>query len=380
MKSVYRDQLAAQLASMTSTSQEDWFFVTKARYGLEVIFRVIAGLKGRGQVLTQPFTCATAVNPILVAGLEPRFIDISAEDLSIDTSKLQADAQTRAIVVQHSFGIRANALAAQKFASEHEIVLVEDSAHACGLMARGSDKQPLADVSVHSFGVEKMLSTKFGGAVWVNPKLDPELRQALVKTLKSLPVIDRSMERRIRHYKTLNRILSHLHTAFRRIATMVGLFEPAVHPKELNGKNHGRASQPSDLVLEKIITELKNYPENLRDRAAVARLYHAELSDILKMPQQLARTKAPVRYPLICQSGKQAEDLFDHLNGQGYYVGKWYRPTLFPGVKNPAVYNYDKDTCPVAEDLSARILNLPTNVTLETAKEIANVIRSKIVQ
>ena len=38
-------------------------------------------------------------------------------------------------------------------------------------MARDEDGAPIADVSFHSFGVEKMLPTMFGGAVWVNPAM-----------------------------------------------------------------------------------------------------------------------------------------------------------------------------------------------------------------
>ena len=44
-------------------------------------------------------------------------------------------------------------------------LLIEDCAHCVGRMATDSSDIPLADVSVHSFGVEKMLRTSFGGAI-----------------------------------------------------------------------------------------------------------------------------------------------------------------------------------------------------------------------
>ena len=50
-------------------------------------------------------------------------------------------------------------------------LLVEDCAHCVTRMARDAAGWPLADISVHSFGVEKMLPTRFGGAIWVNPRL-----------------------------------------------------------------------------------------------------------------------------------------------------------------------------------------------------------------
>jgi dTDP-4-amino-4,6-dideoxygalactose transaminase len=56
------------------------------------------------------------------------------------------------------------------------------------------------------------------------------------------------------------------------------------------------------------------------------------------------------------------------------YIGKWYRPLFFPGVKDYSAYNYRVGSCPVAEDVSARIVNLPTdlNTTAKVAKEIAD--------
>ena len=40
--------------------------------------------------------------------------------------------------------------------------------------------------------------------------------------------------------------------------------------------------------------------------------------------------------------------------------GRWYRPLLFPGPSDPVAFGYEAGSCPRAEDVSARILNLPT--------------------
>ena len=47
---------------------------------------------------------------------------------------------------------------------------------------------PLADVSFHSFGVQKMASSDFGAATWINPHMEDQgLYQALVDALTTLP-------------------------------------------------------------------------------------------------------------------------------------------------------------------------------------------------
>ena len=171
-------ELREALASRTGTRPEDWFPVFKARYGMQVAFDAMRSVRGDGSVLTQLFTCCTAVDPIVVSGLRPRYADVGADTMGIDVAKVESmplgsDEQVHAMVMQHTFGAidedssrRLAALAGQMGA-----LLVEDCAHCVTRMARDAAGWPLADISVHSFGVEKMLPTRFGGAIWVNPRL-----------------------------------------------------------------------------------------------------------------------------------------------------------------------------------------------------------------
>jgi hypothetical protein len=63
--------------------------------------------------------------------------------------------------------------------------------------------------------------------------------------------------------------------------------------------------------------------------------------------------------------------VFLALRAQGIYAGHWYRPALFPGVEDPTAYGYEPGTLPITEDVIARIVNLPTDVSPERAREIA---------
>ena len=78
-----------------------------------------------------------------------------------------------------------------------------------------------------------------------------------------------------------------------------------------------------------------------------------------------------VRFPVLVHPDKDADAITKSLRAQGIYAGAWYRPGLFPGVDDPAQYNYLPGTLPVTEDVIARIVNLPTDVTPERAREIA---------
>lgn len=369
--------LKTRLAERTGTQAGDWFLVAKARYGLEVVLQVVADIRGSGEVITQPFTCLTAVNPIISAGHKPIYADISPNTLSLDPTTMRVTNASRAVIVQHSFGIPADIPTVRHFASTHNLLLIEDSAHKPGLIA-SKNGQILADISVHSFGVEKMLPTKFGAAIWINPDLrDATLRDALRIAFKELPRLSLLRNLRLRTYSPANRALNHLPQfmnppAVRDTLARLRLFEAAITPLERRGKNSGKPAYPSNWILQRIVAELSVYDTNLDGRQAATQAYLNAFGkrDDFTIPAGIVPDGVYTRFPIVCQTAEQASLLFARLAKQGLHPGKWYRPTLFPGPADQALYSYDPASCPIAEDISARILNLPTNVSTERIKEI----------
>ena len=153
--------IAQIMASRTGTDPADWFLVFKARYGMQVAFEEIYAEMGPGEVATQLLTCCTAVDPILVAGLVPRYCEVSFDTAMIDSEALDASGELRAVVAQHTYGIVDDAATARLAQRAHDAgaLLVEDCAHCVGRMAKSESGEPLADISFHSFGIEKMLHT-----------------------------------------------------------------------------------------------------------------------------------------------------------------------------------------------------------------------------
>lgn len=367
-------QVRVQLAHLTNTSANDWHLVWKARFGMQSVLHTVAMQKGSGEVITQPFTCITAINPILSAGHIPVYIDANESDLSLDTTKLQASKSARALIMQHSFGIESNLKRARSFANKHNLLLMEDSANQLGFLSTDKDGAPLADISIHSFGVEKMLSTKFGGAVWVNPAMkDTSLRDAIITDLTSLPKLDYATRQRVHHYRLYNRLTNSL-PALRSALISSKLFQPAIMSDELLGRNHGIPALPDKYILTKITKALDGYAIFPKNRQKVATLYRQQLPKQLTFPKHLSKNAAPVRFPILCSNKRESVRLFEALRIAGHYSGKWFQPTLFPGPTDARLYNYDSELYPVAEQLSARILNLPTNVTIKEAREILDVL------
>ena len=176
------------LAARSGTRPEDWHLTFKARQAMRVACDAIATAGGR-EVATQLFTCCTAVDPITSAGLVPRFCDIDPDTLAIPTTLA---GEPSAVMLQHTCGLMAPEAdaALASTARARGAVVLEDCAHCVGRLAVDAEGKPLADLSFHSFGVEKMLPTHFGGAVWVNPGFAAtSLGADVVARLEELPAL-----------------------------------------------------------------------------------------------------------------------------------------------------------------------------------------------
>ena len=379
--------ITEMLAQRTATQPEDWFLVFKARYGMHVVLRALRDQRGHGDVVTQIFTCATAVTPILTAGLTPVYGDISADTLAIEPAGTPRGDRTRAIMLQHTFGMidAATAAALRGEADGLGALLLEDSAHCVGRTAQGPDGRPLADVSFHSFGVEKMLPTRFGGAVWVNPKMaDSAVRDQIVADLRALAPAGRRLDLVARIYRTqirvLNRLPKRIAATTRDILTRIGAFEPAIAAAELRGTLTHKPLAPSRWMLGQIAAHLPGLSADEARRSAVVSEYVRDLAEIVQIPEGARGGASMVRFPIFVADQDTAERLVSTLNSSGVYASRWYRPALFPGVQDPAVFGYTPGSADLAqsEDLISRVVNLPTNVSLSAARHAIDVVRGVI--
>lgn len=386
------NRLARALASRTKTTSSDWFPVFKARYGMQVAFEAVRDEIGEGSVSTQLLTCCTAVAPILVAGLVPRYEEISAETASIDPMWWVPAAPIRALVIQHTYGLidEASARVLVDCAHASGIVVVEDSAHCAGRLARDAQGRPLADVSVHSFGIEKMLPSQFGGAVWVNPKSPfPAFSAELARRLSGLPVMGRRLDALCRSYLNELRALMHLPGGLRRALWDAlprwGLFEPAVTAVERAGGLGHEALRPSPAVCDRALAALEGLDELERTHAVAVETYRRELADVPGLTPVGASVPAGqplLRFPVLATDTDTADRITQAVCEAGFYTTAWYRPELTPGVTDQAAYGVpgpeDRGRLAVTDDFIARVATLPAGVTAEEASRIAAVVRDVV--
>jgi dTDP-4-amino-4,6-dideoxygalactose transaminase len=117
------------------------------------------------EVVTTPLTfCATA-NVVVHTGATPVFADIDRVTGNLDP--VAADAavtrNTRAIIPVHYAGRPADVRAFRAIANRHDLVVIEDAAHAVETVANGEKIGTTADFSCFSFYATKNLTTGEGG-------------------------------------------------------------------------------------------------------------------------------------------------------------------------------------------------------------------------
>lgn len=384
MSSTKTDRLSAdvrvQLAGLSGTDPTDWHLLSKGRHAMMLAM----AQQPAGEVLNQPLTCLTAVAPAISAGHRPTYADIDPDTLALDPARA-AEAiteQTRVVVGQHTFGAAAPMEALRALLPDGAM-LMEDSAHCLGQIARGADGAPVADVSIHSFGLEKMLPTRTGAAVWVNPDTaDRPWHAPLLAVLRGLDGAGRRQRVADVISPQVRRVARKLGAPGARavsLAARTGLVEEVIMASERDGLIAGTPSRLTGSALSAVARELPGLAASQRHRRRVADIYRERLAEVAEVTRPAALDapeRSLVRYPILLPSLAQAQACFTALQEEGLVPGLWYRPLLFPGPTDPAPFAYDPATCPVAEDVSSRILNLPTApfVTEEMARRAVTVV------
>ncbi|MDO4219743.1 MAG: DegT/DnrJ/EryC1/StrS family aminotransferase [Candidatus Saccharibacteria bacterium] len=371
-----------KLAKYSNTDANDWFLCLKARYGMATVFKTIRNTLGPGDVITTPYTCITSVNPILVADLKPVYADIDPTTLSITDANKHIRKHTRAIVVQHTLGIINQEIQSiGKTCKEEGIILVEDSAHCLARMALDNKSRPIADISIHSFGVEKVLqNTKFGGAIYVNPRLkktNPKLYEVIVHNLINLPEAPRALDLKIRAYRTQNAILQRvpnvMKNGLRNFLLKTKTFEPAVTPIEQDA-TQAESYAITDYACQVILKNIPSLPADYRRREQNTEIYQKYLKSASYFHIISEKKEPLLAFPVVFEDSHRATEAYNALASSGYFIRRWYSPLLYPGPTDNRFYFYNPKMSPVAEAMHPRVICLPTNLSTVETKKIINIL------
>ncbi len=131
------------------------------------ISMIAAGLRPGDEVITTPMTFAATINAIIHSGAKPVLADVDPKTMNIDPDGIEPaiTERTRAILPVHMAGRPCEMDAIMQIAERHDLVVIEDCAHAIETEYRGRKAGTFGNFGCFSFYVTKNVITGEGGMI-----------------------------------------------------------------------------------------------------------------------------------------------------------------------------------------------------------------------
>ena len=145
------------------------FLTTSCTHALEMS-ALLVGIEPGDDVILPSFAFTSTANAFALRGAALRFVDIRPDTLNLD-ERLVTQAitpRTKAICALHYGGIACDMDALAEIAKAHEILVIEDAAHAILSTYKGRALGTLGALGCFSFHESKNLHCGEGGALLVN--------------------------------------------------------------------------------------------------------------------------------------------------------------------------------------------------------------------
>lgn len=280
-----------------------------------------------GEVITTPFSYVATTSSIIWENCTPVFVDIHADYLTIDETKIEAaiTPKTTAILATHVYGNPCNVEIIEQIAAKHHLKVIYDAAHSFGVTYNNQSIFNYGDVSTCSFHATKLFHCGEGGAIFCK---DEELFQELF----------------YRHNFGHNGPLDFLGV--------------------------GINAKISELQAAMGLTVLPHIDFIIAERKKVVDFYNLHL-DFTKLRKLTIRENTEWNYsyyPIIFESEEQLLEVQKVLNDNNIIPRRYFNPALntLPYVNYKAM--------PIAESIAKRVLSLPLYVGL-TKKELELIVQ-----
>ncbi|MCJ7740441.1 lipopolysaccharide biosynthesis protein RfbH [Candidatus Microgenomates bacterium] len=137
-------------------------------------------LKKGDEFITSPVAFPTTVNPGILYGLKPVFVDVKLDTLNINPEKIEKaiTKKTKLIILAHTLGKPFDLDKIVKLAKKYHLWLIEDCCDALGSKYDGKLTGTYGDLATFSFYPAHQITMGEGGAVVTNnPLIHRSLRQ-----------------------------------------------------------------------------------------------------------------------------------------------------------------------------------------------------------
>lgn len=305
------------------------------------------GIGEGDEVITTPMTFAASANCVLYCGGKPVFADIdpATYNISPESVKKLITTRTKAIIAVDFTGQAAQYDELLDICRQHNLILIDDAAHAIGTKYNGKGIGNVADITTFSFHPVKTVTGGEGGAILTNNK-DFYDKLMLFRT----------------HGITRNQKL---------------MESPNDDYWYYEQTELGYNYRLTDFQAALIISQLDKLDMFAKRRKEIVLRYNEAFASI---PEVILQQEIPqsdtVRHLYVLQLdldrlGCTRRDFFDAMEQKGIVCNVHYIPVYYHPYYRKL--GYKKGICPVAERLYERILSIPLYYSL-TDEEMEQVI------
>lgn len=310
-----------------------------------------AGFKEGDEVITTPITFAASANCVLYCGAKPVFVDIEPDTYNMDPTKIEEKItpKTKAIIAVHFTGQPCKMDEIHEIAKKHNLLVIEDAAHALGADYKGKKIGSISDMTTFSFHPVKHITTGEGGMITTNSK---EL------------------------YDKLILFRSH---GITRDERFLEKNEGGWYYEQLDlGYNY----RITDIQCALGISQMKKLDRFVERRRKIAKRYHEAFADMkgIQIPKQETGCHNSWHLYVIQVLEKDRKEVFDALRSKNIGVNVHYIPVY----KHPYYQKngYKEVCCRNAEQYYANAISIPMypllskeeqEYVIETIKEIVTI-------
>ena len=335
----------------------------RGRVALCAILKAL-GIGPGDEVIIQAFTCVAVPCPVLAIGAKPVFADIDASTLNLNPSSVEErfTARTRAVVVQHTFGIPADMDSILRIARSRGIHVIEDCCHTVASCWRGARVGSLGDAAFSAYRWGKPLVLGIGGTAIMHVeerrKRLQEISQAS-RTPGALETVRTRMEYLAHQLLLRPSLFWLLRDGYRNFIKM-GMAIPTFPKLDLRGELSDMDTAMPLFHRKELAKRIDSaFNDDVAFRRRRAGQYAAALDGIGVRNSGLDERYDPVylRYPfLVSEKARVLEQARKHR----VEFGDWFVSAVHPHADSESgELGYRQGMCPVAERTAKQVLTLP---------------------
>jgi dTDP-4-amino-4,6-dideoxygalactose transaminase len=314
------------------------FLTTSCTHALEMA-AILLDFKEGDEVIVPSFTFVSTVNAFVLHGARPVFADIRPDTLNLDERQVERliTPRTRAIVPVHYAGIGCQIDAICDIARRHKVEIIEDNAHGLFGKYKGKNLGTFGCMATQSFHETKNFTCGEGGALLLNDE----------KYIERAEIIREKGTNRSRFFRG--------------------------QVDKYSWVDVGSSYLPSDMLAAFLYAQLEAREYITEHRRRIWENYYTQLKPWalehnIKLPFVPDYCEQPYHmFYMITNSLEERQAFIAHLKSKGILSVFHYLPLHISemGIR----FGGKKGDCPVAEEMSDRLVRLPFYNALSGAEQ-----------